>query len=124
MAAVFVCFPGLFVRLFIEDTETVAYGMRFLRGMALSVPLLGVDFLSVGVFQAVGMGKQALIFALLRKIVLEIPFLYLLNRLFPLYGIAYAQAAAELIMAIAAVVVLSRFLKRAQSELDAPAARL
>ena len=124
MAAVFVCFPGLFVRLFIEDTETVAYGMRFLRGMALSVPLLGVDFLSVGVFQAVGMGKQALIFALLRKIGLEIPFLYLLNRLFTLYGIAYAQAAAELIMAIAAVVVLSRFLKRAQSELDAPAARL
>ena len=54
--------------------------------------------------------------SLLRKIVLEIPFLYLLNGLFPLYGIAYAQAAAELVMAIAAVLVLARFLKRAESE--------
>lgn len=122
MAAVFVCFPGLFVRLFIDDAETIGYGVRFLRGMALSVPLLGVDFLSVGVFQAVGMGKQALLFAVLRKIVLEIPLLYLLNLLFPLYGIAYAQASAELVMAIAAVTVLLRFLKRAQSELDAPGA--
>ncbi len=104
------------MRLFIEDAETLSYGMRFLRGMSLAVPVLGVDFLAVGVFQAVGMGKQALIFALLRKIVLEIPFLYLLNGLFPLYGIAYAQAAAELVMAIAAVLVLARFLKRAESE--------
>ena len=116
MAALFFCFPGVFVRLFIEDAETLSYGMRFMRGMSLAVPMLGVDFLAVGVFQAVGMGKQALIFALLRKIVLEIPFLYLLNWLFPLYGIAYAQAAAELVMAIAAVLVLARFLKRAESE--------
>ena len=116
MAALFFCFPSVFVRLFIEDAETLSYGMRFLRGMSLAVPVLGVDFLAVGVFQAVGMGKQALIFALLRKIVLEIPFLYLLNGLFPLYGIAYAQAAAELVMAIAAVLVLARFLKRAESE--------
>ena len=122
MAAIFFCFPGVFVRLFIEDAETLAYGMRFLRGMCLAVPMLGVDFLAVGVFQAVGMGKQALIFAVLRKIVLEIPFLYLLNALFPLYGIAYAQAASELLMAMAAVAVLLRFLKRAEREAAVPAA--
>ena len=116
MALVFFCFPGVFVRMFIENAETLSYGMRFLRGMSLAVPLLGVDFLAVGIFQAVGMGKQALIFAIMRKIVLEIPFLYLLNWMFPLYGIAYAQAASELVMAITAVTVLLRFLKRAEKE--------
>ena len=32
-----------------------------------------MDFLAVGVFQACGMGGKSLLFAVLRKIVLEIP---------------------------------------------------
>ena len=35
----------------------------------------------------------------MRKIVLEIPALYLLNYLFPLYGLAYAQFVAEFVLA-------------------------
>ena len=35
--------------------------------------------------------ENALAFAILRKIILEIPALYILNSLFPLYGLAYAQ---------------------------------
>lgn len=116
MTLLFFALPGPFVNAFIDDPETVAYGMRFLRGLCLAVPLLGIDFLAVGVFQAVGMGKQSLVFAILRKIVLEIPFLYLWNALFPLYGLAYAQFSSELIMAIAAIIVLARFLKRAEKE--------
>ena len=42
----------------------------------------------------------------MRKVVLEIPALCLLNFLFPLYGLAYAQLVAEVILCIAAVVVL------------------
>ena len=57
-------------------------------------------------FQALGYGKNALVFAIMRKIVLEIPALYLLNYLFPLYGLAYAQFVAEFVLAIAAVVQL------------------
>ena len=53
-----------------------------------------------------GYGKNALVFAIMRKIVLEIPALYLLNYLFPLYGLAYAQFVAEFVLAIAAVVQL------------------
>ena len=116
MAVVLFCFPGVFVHMFIDDAQTVAYGMRFLRGLCFAVPLLGLDFLAVGTFQAVGMGRESLIFAILRKIVLEIPFLYLLNFLVPLYGLAYAQLCAEFVMAVAALVVLRRFLKRAEAE--------
>ena len=65
-----------------------------------------MDFLAVGVFQALGYGKNALVFAIMRKIVLEIPALHLLNYLFPLYGLAYAQFVAEFVLAIAAVVQL------------------
>ena len=97
---------GFLVRLFMQNPEIVAYGTRFLRGFCLGLPFLCMDFLAVGVFQAVGLGKNAFIFAILRKVVLEIPALIILNALFPLYGLAYAQFAAEIVLATAAVVVL------------------
>lgn len=97
---------GTLTAAFMENPVIVEYGTKFLRGLCLGIPFLCMDFLAVGVFQACGLGKNALIFAVLRKIVLEIPALYLLNRLFPLYGLAYAQLAAEFILAVAAVAVL------------------
>ncbi len=99
---------GALVRMFMQDSTIVAYGTRFLRGFCLGLPFLCMDFLAVGVFQAVGLGKNAFIFAILRKVVLEIPALIILNALFPLYGLAYAQFAAEIVLATAAVVVLVR----------------
>ena len=104
------------ITLFMKNPAIVAYGTRFLRGMCLGMPFLCMDFLAVGVFQACGLGRKSLVFAILRKIVLEIPALFLLNHLFPLYGLAYAQFAAELILAAAAVIVLIRLFRKLQKE--------
>ena len=100
------------VGLFMQDQQIVDYGARFLQGFCLGMPFLAIDFLAVGVFQACGLGKNAFLFAILRKVVLEIPALFLLNALFPLYGLAYAQFAAELVLAIAAVIVLARLFRQ------------
>ena len=43
--------------------------------------------------------------------VLEIPALFVLNWLFPLYGLAYAQFTAEILLAVAAVLVLRRLFR-------------
>lgn len=104
------------ISMFMKNTNIVAYGTRFLRGMCLALPFLCMDFLAVGVFQACGMGKKSLLFAILRKIVLEIPALFILNYFFPMYGLAYAQPAAEIILAIAAVWELKNIFKRLQKE--------
>ena len=81
------------VGLFMQDQQIVDYGARFLQGFCLGMPFLAIDFLAVGVFQACGLGKNAFL-------------------LFPLYGLAYAQFAAELVLAIAAVIVLARLFRR------------
>lgn len=107
---------GLVVKMFMKEAAVVDYGTQFLRGFALGMPFLCMDFLAVGVFQACGMGMKSFVFAILRKIVLEIPALYLLNALFPLYGIAYAQCAAEMILSAVAVIVLVKFFQGAQKE--------
>ena len=110
-AAYFIA-PGFFVGLFMDNEVIIDYGSHFLRGMSLAGPFLCVDFLAVGVFQAIGYGKNALAFAVLRKIVLEIPALWILNRLYPLYGLAYAQPVAEVILSVAAVITLAHIFKK------------
>lgn len=109
-AAVF-AFSSPIIKMFMKNAEVVEYGGAFLRGAALALPFLYFDFLAVGIFQACGMGRQSLIFAILRKVVLEIPALFVLDRLFPMYGLAYAQLVAEFVLAIAAFVILERIMK-------------
>lgn len=111
VSALYYLNSGALISAFMKNETIVAYGSRFLRGMCLALPFLSLDFLAVGVFQACGMGKKSLVFALLRKIVLEIPALILLNYLFPLYGLAYAQFTAEVILAAAAALVLRQILR-------------
>ena len=72
-------FVGKLIALFMGDPEIVEIGAMFLRGFALALPCQCLDFLAVAVFQAVGLGRYALLFAVLRKVVLEIPALLLLN---------------------------------------------
>lgn len=46
-----------FIALFMANASIIAYGAAFLRGFCLGLVFLCVDFLAVGVFQALGMGK-------------------------------------------------------------------
>lgn len=105
------CAPGL-IHLFMDNPEIIAYGSRFLRGMCLGMVFLCTDFMAVGVFASLGLGKYSLLFAVLRKVVLEIPLLFVLNWAFPLYGLAYAQCITEAILAAAAVVMLAKIFKQ------------
>ena len=97
---------GSLISLFMKNESIIAYGTRFLRGFCLGLCFISIDFLAVGVFQALGFGRYALVFAVMRKLILEIPALLILNKLFPLYGLAYAQCTAEVILCICAIVIL------------------
>lgn len=104
-------FSSQLISLFMKNELIVQYGSILLKGQALALPFLGYDFMGVSVFQACGMGKTSLVFAIARKIILEIPALFILNRLFPLYGLGFAQLAAEVVLSIAAFILLRRILK-------------
>lgn len=116
ISAVYYLGSDFFISMFMKNESIVAYGSRFLHGLCLSLPFLCLDFLAVGVFQACGMGRKSLVFAILRKIILEIPALYILNWLFPLYGLAFSQLAAEVVLAAAATVVLLRMFRQLEQK--------
>ena len=107
---------GSITALFMRNEAIISYGERFLRAFCLELPFMCMDFIAVGVFQSCGMGEKSLVFALLRKIVLEIPALYLLNRLFPLYGLPFAQPVTECILCVAAVLVLFRMFQKMEQK--------
>ena len=114
-AGYFLGAPGL-IRLFMDNGQIVDYGSSFLRIMCLGTPFLCMDFMAVGVFQALGLGRNALVFALLRKIVLEIPLLILMNAVYPLYGLPYAQFITEVVLAAAALLMLRRIFRQGEAQ--------
>ena len=111
VVAVLLCvFAPQVVRLFIKNDTIIEYGTHYLRGLSLGLPFFAIDILIVSsVFNACGMGGRALLFALLRKVVLQIP---LLIRFFPPYGIAYAELIAELFLAVVALITLRKIFRQ------------
>ncbi|MBE6612865.1 MAG: MATE family efflux transporter, partial [Ruminococcaceae bacterium] len=119
MAVISVCYFLLsepLVALFMKNDAVVALGSVFLRCFAVGQVFIVMDFIAVGVFQACGIGKLALLFAILRKVVLEIPLLFILNALVPLYGLACAQTVTEIVLAAAAILVLIRLFRKISRE--------
>ena len=111
LAAIFFICSGGLIRLFLDDSEVVAHGRILLRAMSVGIPFLALDFSAVAVFQAIGRGSYSLVFAILRKIVLEIPAILLFNYLYPLYGMGFSQSFAELILAILSIFMLRRIFR-------------
>jgi len=104
-------FSGSLVGLFIKTDTVVHYGAALLPGFLLALPFMCVDYMCVSVFQAIGDGKKSFYLAFLRKIVLEIPALVLLNYFVPLYGMSYATLCTEVILAVLSVKLLHKVIK-------------
>ena len=116
LAALLYFGSGTVTAVFLNEPEVVGYGTRFLRGMSLALPFLCFDFVRCPVFPAGGMGGKSLLFATLTKLVLEVPALFVLYKVYPLYGLAYAQLASEVVLAAAAAIVLANMFRRLQNE--------
>ena len=110
--AAFQLFTPLFIGLFIKESVTVSHGVFFLRVMCVSTPLMAVGFIMITLFQAAGAGKPALILSVLRKGLVDIPLMLLLNLLYPLIGLAYVQPVTELAAMSAAAVLYIRFFRK------------
>lgn len=103
--------PSL-ITLFMKNEEVVSFGAMFLRGFCLCMPFMVIDFLAVGVFQSVGMGRTSLVFAILRKIVFEIPAIIVLNKIFGAAGVTYAGFVAEFVLSSCAVILLKKIVQK------------
>lgn len=88
-------FTPAIVRVFIADAPTVELATVFLRVRILATPLMFLSFFTVYIFQGFGNGRVSLLLGVVRWAVFNIPMLFLLNTLVGMYGLVWAQIAAD-----------------------------
>jgi len=93
--AVYECFAPALVGLFLRDAQTILYGARFLRIMVVAMPLMSLCYPLIVQFQAMGRARESLVCSVLRKGVLDLPLLFLFDRLLPLYGCMAVQPVVD-----------------------------
>ena len=107
----FEIFAEPLVGLFIKNPQTVAYGASFLRLMVTAMPMMSVCYPMIVQFQAMGKAGESLICSVLRKGVLDIPLLFVMDALLPLYGCMLVQPTVDSISLIVALLLYRRIRK-------------
>ena len=105
------------ITLFINDKETVKYGMDFLRINVLATPLMICNFQMSYTFQAMGKGAESLLLTSCRQGIINIPLLFLMNWLVGLYGIIWTQLLADSIT----IIISFAFYRKIMKTLKKPA---
>ncbi|NLT15516.1 MAG: MATE family efflux transporter [Clostridiales bacterium] len=105
---VYEAFAPYLIGLFIKDSATIAYGTVFLRIMVTAMPMMSLCYPMIVQFQALGKARESLICSVLRKGVLDVPLLFILNGLIPLYGCLMVQPIVDTIAFIVALVLYKR----------------
>ena len=112
---------GLLSDLFIEDAATAVYSEYFLRVISLTCPTTTLTLLMIAVFQATGKKAQSLFVSTLRKGVLDIPLMLILNHYFKVKGIVWAIPFADLgalLVASALFVFFMKKMSEVKNEID------
>ena len=105
-------FAGNIMQIFISENETVTLGTNFLRIRCLATPLMFMSFFLVYVFQGFGEGRIALMLGVVRWAVLNIPMLFILNRLIGMYGIPWSQVTADILTVTFSYLIYWRYVLR------------
>lgn len=101
------------VDLFLEaGGESHSYGSVFLMIMCVGAPFSAWAYTVISFFQATGHMTKSLILALMRKGILDIPLMFILNAVIPIYGIVCATPAADIVCCITASVLFVLFMKK------------
>lgn len=114
--ALYECFAGDIMRIFIPDPETVLLGTGFLRIRCLATPLMFLSFFTVFVFQGFGEGNRALMLGVVRWAVFNIPMLFFLNRLVGMYGIVWSQVCADILTVVMSFYVYRNYTRGLRKE--------
>lgn len=117
--AVCLLFNHQLVGLFIQNgTESVDYGAKFLCILCLGAPFSACAYAVISFFQAVGSGFKSFVLAMMRKGVVDIPMMFILNAIYPIYGIVMATPIADVLCSIVAVCLFVDFLKKSHLEMQ------
>ncbi len=113
-------FPRLFIMIFNSDPQLVEYGSWALRIYMAVTGLFGIQIACQQTFIALGNAKTSLFLAVLRKIILLIPLIYILPRFFEnkAFAVFLAEPVADLLAVITTATMFSIQFRKAMRSMD------
>lgn len=88
--------PRPLMLMFNKDPELVSMGVNALRRISIAYPLVGAAIVGSTTFQAVGKGFPSLVLSVLRQLILFLPLMYIIGRIWgmPALWLAFPISAA------------------------------
>lgn len=108
MTVVFLISAPQIIRIFMSDGGVIQAGSRILRCMVITMPLMGIILVCTTLFQAAGKAMPAFLLSISRQGVALLICMVVLSAVFGFYGVILAQAAADVVSVILALVLLKR----------------
>ena len=108
MTVLFLAAAPHIIRIFMADDGVVQAGGTILRCMVVTMPLMGIILVCTTLFQAAGKAMPAFLLSISRQGVALLICMVVLSALFGFYGVILAQAAADVLSAVLALVLLKR----------------
>lgn len=93
------------IHAFIDDAAVVDQGIKMMIALQLSGPVIGILFLGINTLQGMGKAVPSLVLTVCRQGLVFIPSIFILNKIFALNGVIYAQAVADYVSIVIATLL-------------------
>ncbi len=105
-------FAAPITRCFIDNETTVNYGKTFLQIICFVCPSTAINYMIIAIFQATKQKGKGLLLSFLRKGSLDIPLMFLFDRMVGVLGIPWATPMADWMALCVSVGLFIPFLKK------------
>ena len=95
LTGIYFVFTRQIINVFINDPQVIETGIMLLRALMCSGPFIGIMFVFNFAFQAMGKAIPALALAASRQGFIFLPMIFILNAIFHLDGVIFAQPIAD-----------------------------
>ncbi|UUV18253.1 MATE family efflux transporter [Fusobacteria bacterium ZRK30] len=111
-------FPGLVIKSFITDSETIELGIEALRYGFILAPVMIMTIMISGVYRAMGDARRAFTYNLLRKVIIIFPIIFMLPNLLGMKGVWLSRPISDLIALTIMLPALLKTIKELNSKVE------
>ncbi|MDB8790007.1 MATE family efflux transporter [Romboutsia sp. 1001216sp1] len=105
-------FPELFISIFTKDSKLTELAMNGISIYTFTLPITAITILGAVYFQSIGSAKISMFLSLLRQVIILIPVILVVPRIYGLNGVWSSQPIADIIaMIIVGIFLLKEFKK-------------
>lgn len=101
-------YPEKFIGIFTNDDKLISLALNGIKIYSITLPIIGISILGTVYFQSIGSSKVSMVLGLLRQVIILIPVILVVPKIYGLDGVWISQPIADL----GAMIVVGLFLIR------------